>query len=67
MKKEYDFSSAERGKFYRPGVKLNIPVYLREDVQRYVTEKAHAQGIAVEQFVNEVLRKQALADGFTGG
>lgn len=67
MKKEYDFSNAERGKFYRPNARLNIPVYLGEDVQRYATEKARDQGIAVEQFVNEVLRKQALADGFSGG
>lgn len=67
MKEEYDFSNAERGRFYRPGVTLNIPVYLFEDVQRYATEKARDQGIAVEQFVNDVLRKQAMADRFTGG
>jgi len=28
MKKEYDFSKAERGRFYRPNAKLNLPVYL---------------------------------------
>jgi hypothetical protein len=28
MKSEYDFSKGERGKFYRPDVELNIPVYL---------------------------------------
>ena len=28
MKDEYDFSNAERGKFYQPGAQLNIPVYL---------------------------------------
>lgn len=28
MKEEYDFSNAERGKFYRPDAQLNIPVYL---------------------------------------
>jgi len=30
MRKEYDFSKGERGKFYRPDVELNIPVYLDE-------------------------------------
>jgi hypothetical protein len=25
MKPEYDFSKGERGKFYRPDAKLNIP------------------------------------------
>ena len=29
MKKEYDFSTGVRGKFYRQGAKLNLPVYLR--------------------------------------
>ena len=25
MKKEYDFSKGERGKFYRPGVEVTVP------------------------------------------
>lgn len=32
MKKEYDFSKAERGKFYRPHVRLNLPIYLDDDI-----------------------------------
>jgi|GEM_PF-1648132 len=35
MKKEYDFSKRERGKFYRFGVKLNLPVYLEPDLRDY--------------------------------
>ena len=35
MKKEYDFSKGERGKFYRPGAKLNVPVYLEPDLLDY--------------------------------
>ena len=35
MKKEYDFSKGERGKFYRPGAKLNLPVYLEPDLRDY--------------------------------
>ncbi|MBM4307735.1 MAG: hypothetical protein FJ123_13480 [Deltaproteobacteria bacterium] len=35
MKKEYDFSKGERGKFFRPGVKLNLPVYLEPDLRDY--------------------------------
>jgi len=26
MKKEYDFSKGERGKFFREGARLNVPV-----------------------------------------
>ena len=29
MKKEYDFSKAEKGKFFKPLNDLEIPIYLR--------------------------------------
>jgi hypothetical protein len=35
MKKEYDFSKGERGKFYRQSAQLNIPVYLEPDLHKY--------------------------------
>jgi hypothetical protein len=35
MKKEYDFSKGERGKFFRPDAKLNLPVYLEPDLRNY--------------------------------
>jgi hypothetical protein len=35
MKKEYDFSKGEKGKFYRSGTKLNLPVYLEPDLRDY--------------------------------
>ena len=40
MKEEYDFTNAERGKFYRPDAKLNIPVYLDDEVRDFVAEIA---------------------------
>ena len=36
MRKEYDFSKGERGKFYRPDIKMNIPIYLDEEVTVFV-------------------------------
>ena len=36
MKQEYDFAKGERGKFYRPGGKLNLPVYLGPDLARQI-------------------------------
>jgi|YNPNPStandDraft_1061719.scaffolds.fasta_scaffold163460_1 carbon starvation protein CstA len=36
MKREYDFSKGIRGKFYRPDVQLQLPVYLDEDVADFV-------------------------------
>lgn len=57
MKDEYDFSNAERGKFYRPDAQLNIPVYLDQDIENWFTEKAKAKGVDLQSLVNELLRK----------
>jgi hypothetical protein len=58
MKKEYDFSKGERGKFYRPDAELNIPVYLEPQVARAVREQARKRRTSMTSFVNEVLRKK---------
>ncbi len=57
MKEEYDFSNAERAKFYRPDTQLNIPVYLDQDVENWFAEKAKAKGVNLQSLVNELLRK----------
>mgnify|MGYP003456342939 CR=1 FL=1 len=54
---EIDFSKGTRGKFFRPGARLNLPVYLDAEVQDYLTERAQARGIEVAQLVNELLKK----------
>ena len=38
MRKEYDFSKGERGKFYRPGIQLNLPIYLEPDLRKYFSD-----------------------------
>jgi hypothetical protein len=57
MKKEYDFSKGERGKFFRPGAELNIPVYLEPRIAEAVRERARKQNTTVGHLVNEWLRK----------
>jgi hypothetical protein len=56
MKKEYDFSKGERGKFYRPEMKLNIPIYLEEEVSAFVEKIASKKGIDRSSVVNDLLR-----------
>jgi len=56
MKKPHDFSKGERGKFYRPDAKLNIPVYLDEEVQPLVARLAREKGTDVSAVVNDMLR-----------
>ena len=58
MKKEYDFSKAERGKFYRPGAKLNLPIYLEPDVQARVAQAAQKRREDVSALVNRLLKRE---------
>lgn len=56
MRKEYDFKKSQKGKFYRPDMKLNIPVYLDDEVSAFVDKIALKKGIDRSAIVNELLR-----------
>jgi hypothetical protein len=56
MRKEYDFSKGERGKFYRPESTLNIPVYLDKEIFDFVQKIASEKGITSSSVVNQLLR-----------
>ncbi|MCK5843665.1 MAG: hypothetical protein KAG97_03085 [Victivallales bacterium] len=43
MKKEYDFTNAEQGKFYRPLEDLDIPIYLDKEVKQFFLENIKKQ------------------------
>lgn len=58
MKKEYDFSKAEQGKFYRPLEKLELPVYLDKEVKEFYSKKALKKKVALNKVVNTILRKE---------
>ena len=58
MKKEYNFYKAERGKFYRPGAKLNLPVYLDPEVQARLTKAAQKRREDVSALVNRLLKRE---------
>lgn len=57
MRDEYDFSKGERGKFFKPGAQLNLPVYLDDDVRSYLQRQAAAKGKELNEIVNEMLKK----------
>lgn len=57
MKQEYDFSKGERGKFFRENARLNLPVYLDEEVQSYLQARAKSKGVEIAKLVNEMLRQ----------
>ncbi len=56
MRKEYDFSKGKRGKFYHSDMKLNIPVYLDEEVSAFVDKIASKKGIDRSSVVNKPLK-----------
>ncbi len=43
MKKEYDFSNGERGKFYSQDTKFNLPIYLEPEIEIFITKLAKEQ------------------------
>jgi hypothetical protein len=56
MKKEYDFSVGERGKFFRAGARLNLPVYLDKDIADVIEKYASRKKVDRQTVVNKILR-----------
>ncbi len=55
MKTEYDFSNAEKGKFYVEKAKLKIPVYLEDDVLDFVDTIAKKRKEDISTVVNNLI------------
>jgi hypothetical protein len=65
---EIDFSGATRGKFYRPGARLNRPLYLDADVQAALAALAARKGLRWSELANDLLRKDiAILESATSG
>jgi len=58
MKRQYDFSKAVRGKFYRKGADLRMPIYLDAELQKQVERLAEKNGKDVSEMVNQFVRKE---------
>jgi hypothetical protein len=57
LDREIDFSKGVRGKFYRPGMKLRIPVYLEETLLGSLAEIAERRGVNLDDLVSDLLRR----------
>lgn len=55
MKTEYDFSKGERGKFYRPRLKINLPVYLDDESATFIEQIVKKKKKDVSTVVNELI------------
>jgi hypothetical protein len=56
MKKEYDFSQGERGKFYNPDAQFNLPIYLDSENLSFVEKIAKRKESDISTIVNELIR-----------
>jgi hypothetical protein len=57
MKDEYDFSKAQRGRFFRRDAVLTPPVHLDPEVLAFLTARAEARGMSLDELVNSLLKK----------
>ena len=57
MKKEYDFSKGERGKFYDPNAELCLPIYLEPDIADFMRKLSGQKDTDIEKLINDWLRK----------
>ena len=58
MKNEYDFSKGIRGKFYRKGAVLRIPIYLNTALQKKLELIARKKGQDIGELVNMLVKKE---------
>lgn len=58
MRREYDFSKGVRGKFYRKGAVLRLPIYLDAKLQEQLERLARKKGKDVGEMVNQLVQKE---------
>lgn len=58
MKRQYDFSKAVRGKFYRKEAELRLPIYLNAKLQSRLERIAKKKGKDIGDMVNSLVRKE---------
>jgi cytidylate kinase len=58
MKREYDFSKAVRGKFYKRGAELRLPIYLDAKLQGQLERIARKKGKDIGDMVNRLVKKE---------
>ncbi|QTA88671.1 hypothetical protein [Desulfonema magnum] len=59
MKKEYDFTNAEQGRFYRPLEELDIPIYLDKEVKKFFFENIRYKdsNFSLNEIINSLIKK----------
>ena len=58
MRREYDFSKGVRGKFYRKGARLRLPIYLDVNLQNRLQHIAYRNHEQLVETVQRLLKKE---------
>ena len=58
MRRNYNFSRGARGKFYREGAELRLPIYLDAKLQKQLEDLAQKNGKDVSELVNQLLKRE---------
>jgi hypothetical protein len=56
MKREYNFSKGERGKFFRPNARIHLPIYLDEERFKFVEKIAEEKKADLTSVVDEITK-----------
>jgi uncharacterized DUF497 family protein len=57
MKSEYDFSGAERGKFYRKNMVFTVSIPVNDDIFTRLDLLADQKGVKANELANEMLKR----------
>jgi hypothetical protein len=55
MRKEYDFSKGEKGKFFKENIVINYPVYLEPKNLKFIQEIADKSKSEISKIVNKLI------------
>ena len=58
MKKEYDFSKGQRGRFYRKGARFRLPIYLDLNLQSRLQRIALKNREQLIETVQRLLKRE---------
>ena len=56
MKKEYDFSKGERGKFFKKNAKINLRIYLDPEIFSFIERIANNKNSDISTVVNNLIK-----------
>ena len=57
MKKEYDFSRGERGKFYRKDISIKLPIYLDPENLTIIQRVAEKNNTDMSTVINDLIKR----------